>query len=166
MVVSLDECILSRDGELDLVARSFQDALLQHTGCQRVVNDENRRPLRLGVCGRIECLAATALSSRHEAGGVQHELRGAFGIQRSARDHGIGLDHARKRTHHDVGGAEQALNAERDTSPTGLDDHGRPNSGVNTMAIVWADRARAPQHQVKRQEGDDLARMENRVALR
>ena len=70
MVMRFGESIFSRNGELDLVARRFKNALLQHPCCQRVIDDENRRRLCVGFCRCFKCLAATALGGRHETGGV------------------------------------------------------------------------------------------------
>ena len=70
MVMRFGESIFSRNGELDLVARRFKNALLQHPCCQRVVDDENRRRLSLGFCRCFECLAPTALGGRHKTSGV------------------------------------------------------------------------------------------------
>jgi len=134
-IVSLRECIRGETARSNLVARRFQDALLQHSGRQRVIDDKDRRPPRVGFLGvtpRPRSAAAT-----RPPGSTQVEV--ALGIQRCAQDHWIGLDHAGKRPHHDVGGAQQPVHSNRDAPEPGLDDHGRPD------ATVPAGGARAPE---------------------
>ena len=151
----LGQPLFTRGRQVDIEPGRLQDALLQHARGQRVVDHQNGQPRGR----RLDGHGAGSLRRRHEAVGIEDQLRIAHRVKRRAGDNAGGGRELRKRTHDDVRGSQDPVDAEgRDAGPSLHDDRRRIRRRPR-------GRRRRRDGVPQRRQRDRLSVKEDRLAL-
>src|SRR5882757_728923 len=152
----LEQALLTRGREVHLIARGFENALLEHPSRKRIINDKHWRTFKRGGLD-ARCLPEAGCGD--QPFGVENQLGIALGVQASSGNDRLDRGRRRQWPDDDVGRTEKPVGSDSRHAGGRLDDHHRPGLPPSVGDRPFAERAG------QRQKGDDLAAIDNRGLL-